>query len=270
MKLFAIPALVLASAFAPAIAQTTKPADKPSDAIITQLTKGFKDVTSFATPTSLTGYSAVDPRTGQRITMYYDPVAKVIIYGIAFDLANNKQLGPPIEIKGKVLTAPTAPAAEMPHAEQQKVIDVVTKMAFVEIKGVQADGRVLYAVVEPGCGFCQATYRDLMPLLADSRNPMSKLTIRWVPVSLRPSNFQQVAMALDSSTGSQLERAQSIFVAPAGKAPTGVANRLATANLGAFQSVKFDGTPTFVLVRNGVERVMVGYGGLEEIKKWVE
>lgn len=245
-------------------------AGRQTDPTLERLTRGFNDVTTFATNTSLVGYSGVEPRTGQRITMFYDPTSKVVIYGVGFDLGANKQLGPQIAIKGRPIAAPTGPDPEMAPADHAKISGVLSKMAFVEVPGVNADGKILYVVVEPGCGYCQTAYRDLMPLLANARSPISKLTIRWVPVSLRPTHFQQVAASLDPATGGPRERADAIFARPAGKQPSGAANRLATANLGAFQTVKFQGTPTFLMVKDKQEKVSVGYRGVEEIAEWVK
>lgn len=267
MKPVALGFLVAIATALPATATEGQSGATP-DPVLHLLTRGFTEVSSFPTKTSFTGYSLREPKSGRRIALYYDPQAKVVIYGIGFDLVANKQLGPPMEKIEQPLPSPVS--ATNPPDSQNKIAKAVPKMAYVQTSGAVPNGTNLYVVVEPSCGFCRTSYRDIMAKLGDVKSPLSRVNVRWVPVALAPSNFRQVAFSLDESAATPGERAGMIFGAKVPAQASAGANRLATANLAAFQTLGLEGTPTFVLVKDGATRVSVGYEGIEALQTWLK
>lgn len=249
---------------------STVRSDAQQDPMVTHLLRGFKDVTTFPTGTAFIGYSGAEPQSGQRITLYYDASTKVVIYGVGFNLQTNKQLGPPIALGGKQLDTPGM-QDEMEQDSKKKVLGLIRNIRFVELKGVKADGRTLYAFVEPACGYCAAAYREITPLLANSQHPLSRMTIRWVPAAYKPAHFAQVAFALDPASGSAVDRGNAIFGGTSTTASAAGA-AAAKANLAGFQAAGIQGTPTFVLEQGQGKgnKATVGYSGVEALTLWLQ
>jgi thiol:disulfide interchange protein DsbG len=255
--LVALSANAIAQAAAPAVkaapaAKSTKAEANLPPALVGAMRTGVTIEKTFAAESGMTGY--VLNRNGQFSIVFATPDKKTLVNGILI-AADGRNTAP--EYENKYIPKPNLDAL-WPSLEKAAV--VVTGAKGPAVKAV------VYAFIDPNCGFCHLAWKAFKPYEATG------LQVRWLPVGfLGPTSAPKAAYFMQAADqGAALDKLVDNFKNGGVDAKTlaGVTVKPETqakldANSKVMQSFGFGGTPAMiwrdksgkVLSKNGMPRL---------------
>ncbi|MBW5284168.1 disulfide bond formation protein DsbG [Burkholderia gladioli] len=278
-SLFAVP-VAYAQAAAVAATSTMTPApvtastpNGGSTALIAQLTRGMTGVKTFSEPSGLIG--VVAKATGKDgvarpIMMHVDPSGREVIYGLAFDLQKNVLIGAQAvkETVGSAAIPQQLPASVMTPAHPGASADDVARLshsAYIETHGVGKGGPIVYAFVEPNCGWCARAVPAMLSSQRTPGTPLANATIRWIPLAFGQDAAAADSIALSSSGDGRARLAKLFSPAASDGTPNDDLIKRVHENIALFQALGDNGTPTFYVQHAGASdaRRIEGWAGID-------